>query len=122
MMMFHRSSGQRQIVGNAFTFRFVRAILASFPCILHGATIGQTKGSEIVSKRKRGQETLYDWQERWNRLVSRLRARVEHPLGMMKQQLGYRRVRYRGLHRNEFDFFITAAVANIKRSLHLADC
>jgi len=76
----------------------------------------------IMYKRKRGQETLYDWQERWNRLVSRLRARVEHPLGMMKQQLGYRRVRYRGLHRNEFDFFITAAVANIKRSLHLADC
>jgi hypothetical protein len=49
-MVFHRSSGHRQIVGSAFTFRFVRAILASFPCILHGTTIGQIEGFEIVSK------------------------------------------------------------------------
>jgi IS5 family transposase len=47
----------------------------------------------ISSKRVRGQEKLHDWQENWNRLVSRLRAKVEHPFGMMKQQFGYRRVR-----------------------------
>lgn len=76
----------------------------------------------IMYKRKRGQDTLYDWQKRWNTIVSRLRARVEHPLGMMKKQFGYRRVRYRGLGRNEFDFFITVTAANIKRSLHLATC
>jgi len=74
----------------------------------------------IMYKRKRGQAALHDWQERWNRIVSRLRARVEHPLGMMKRQFGYRRVRYRGLGRNEFDFFITVASANIKRSLYLS--
>lgn len=74
----------------------------------------------IMYKRKRNQATLHDWQARWNRLVSRLRARVEHPLGMMKKQFGYRRVRYRGLERNEFDFFITAAAMNVKRSFHLA--
>lgn len=48
-MVFHKSSGHRQIVGSAFTFRFVRAILASFPCVLHGVTIGQMRGFEIVS-------------------------------------------------------------------------
>jgi len=73
----------------------------------------------ICYKRNRGQKELYGWQERWNRAVSRLRARVEHPLGMLKQQLGYRRVRYRGRARNEFDFALTLAACNLKRSLSL---
>lgn len=74
----------------------------------------------ISYKRKRGQKALYDWQERWNRAVARLRARVEHPSGMMKTQFGYRRVRYRGRERNEFDCVMTVTAANIKRSLSLA--
>ena len=73
----------------------------------------------IIYKRNRGQEKLYDWQERWNRRVSTLRARVEHPTGMMKQQLGYRRVRYRGRERNEFDFVLILTACNIKKSLSL---
>jgi len=73
----------------------------------------------IVYKRKRGQAALRDWQVRWNREVSRLRARVEHPLGMLKQQLGYRRVRYRGRTRNEFHFALLLAACNLKRSLSL---
>lgn len=73
----------------------------------------------ICYKRVRGQAELYGWQARWNTLVSRLRARVEHPLGMLKQQLGYRRVRYRGRQRNEFDFAMTLAACNLKRSLSL---
>jgi transposase, IS5 family len=75
----------------------------------------------IVYKRVRGQAKLHDWQERWNRLVAKLRAKVEHPLGMMKQQFGYRRVRYRGLERNAFDFCVTLIAANVKRSLSLAE-
>jgi IS5 family transposase len=73
----------------------------------------------IIYKRQRGQAELRPWQERWNAAVSRLRARVEHPLGMLKQQLGYRRVRYRGRDRNEFDFALTLAACNLKRSLSL---
>lgn len=73
----------------------------------------------IAYKRKRGQAALYDWQERWNHLVSRLRARVEHPFGMLKQQLGCRRVRYRGCERNAFDFAVSLTACNIKRSLSL---
>jgi len=73
----------------------------------------------ICYKRVRGQAALHDWQKRWNRLVSRLRARVEHPFGMLKQQLGYRRVRYRGRERNELDFALTLAACNLKRSLSL---
>lgn len=73
----------------------------------------------ICYKRNRGQAELYRWQEGWNAAVSRLRARVEHPLGMLKQQLGHRRVRYRGRERNEFDFALLLAACNLKRSLSL---
>jgi len=73
----------------------------------------------ICYKRNRGQALLYDWQVRWNRCVSRLRARVEHPFGMLKQQLGYRRVRYRGRACNEFDFAMLMTACNLKKSLSL---
>lgn len=74
----------------------------------------------IVYKRVRGQKKLPDWQERWNKLLAKLRAKVEHPFGMIKQQLGYRRVRYRGRQRNAFDFCMTLIAANVKRSLSLS--
>lgn len=73
----------------------------------------------ICYQRRRGQAELYGWQATWNRLVASLRARVEHPFAMMKQQLGYRRVRYRGRERNEFDFALTITACNLKRSLSL---
>lgn len=73
----------------------------------------------IICKRVKGQKKLHDWQERWNAIVAKDRARVEHPTGMMKQQLGYRRVRYRGQERNAFDFALILAACNIKRSLSL---
>lgn len=73
----------------------------------------------ICYQRVRGQAKLHDWQQRWNDLVTPLRARVEHPTAMMKQQLGYRRVRYRGMRRNAFDFAMTITACNIKRSLCL---
>lgn len=73
----------------------------------------------ICYQRRRGQDELRDWQKRWNRCVSRLRAHVEHPTAMMKQQLRYRRVRYRGRDRNALDFALTLAACNLKRSLYL---
>lgn len=73
----------------------------------------------ICYKRNRNQPALHDWQERFNRAVSCVRARVEHPFAMMKHQLGLRRVRYRGQQRNAFDFAITLAACNLKKSLSL---
>lgn len=74
----------------------------------------------ICYKRNRGQDELYDWQQRWNELVSKVRARVEHPFAMLKHQFGIRRVRYRGLERNGFDICIALIACNLKRSVHLA--
>lgn len=73
----------------------------------------------ICYKRHRGQEKLFDFQERWNTIVSRARALVEHPFARIKG-MGLRRVRYRGRRRNEFDFALTIIAHNLKRALFLA--
>ena len=72
----------------------------------------------IVYKRNRGQKDLFDWQERWNKLGSKVRAFVEHPFARMKRT-GYRDVRYRGLRRNEVDFAFNLMAHNFKHALCL---
>jgi len=73
----------------------------------------------IVYKRTRGQAELHDWQDRWNVLVSKVRSGVEHPFPMLKHQLEYRKVRYRGLERNGFDVCLMLMACNLKRGLWL---
>ncbi|QQE12263.1 IS5 family transposase [Planctomycetota bacterium] len=71
----------------------------------------------IIQRRVRGQKQLSVEQQRHNKACSQVRAKVEHPFAWLKQQMGYRRVRYRGLLRNGLDFGLIAAAYNIKRSL-----
>lgn len=73
----------------------------------------------ICYQRNRGQKKLLDFQERWNTIVSKTRALVEHPFARLKA-MGHRRVRYRGLRRNEFDFGLMLIAHNCKRALFLA--
>lgn len=73
----------------------------------------------ICYKRKRGQLKLADWQERWNHLVSKIRAVGERPFAEFKQRMGWRRVRYRGLSRNRLDLFLHATAYNIRHALTL---
>jgi len=72
----------------------------------------------VVKRRVRGQAELPRWQQLWNRAWSSLRAVVEHPFAWMRN-MGYRRVRYRGLARNALDFGLLAAAYNLKRSFSL---
>lgn len=48
-----------------------------------------------------------------NRNKSRIRARVEHSIGVIKRVFGFAKVRYRGLAKNGNRVFVTAALANI---------
>jgi IS5 family transposase len=48
-----------------------------------------------------------------NRHKSRIRARVEHSIGIIKRVFGFAKVRYRGLAKNGNRVFVTAALANI---------
>jgi transposase, IS5 family len=73
----------------------------------------------IIYKRHRGQPRLADWHIEWNRIVSNVRAGVEHPFAMMKHPFGHRKARYRGLERNGFDMCLVLMACNLKRSLWL---
>lgn len=72
----------------------------------------------ICFKRTRGQKDLPEPLKKLNKLISKVRAAVEHPFAWMKN-MGYRRVRYRGLRRNEVDFALNLMAYNWKRSLSL---
>lgn len=72
----------------------------------------------LVQKRVRGQKELTPGQKLFNRACSKVRAFVEHPRAWMVQ-MGYLKVRYRGLLRNAMDYAHTAAAYNLKRSFGL---
>jgi IS5 family transposase len=48
-----------------------------------------------------------------NRSKSRVRAKVEHSIGVIKRVFGFSRVRYRGLAKNAHRLFATCALANL---------
>jgi IS5 family transposase len=56
---------------------------------------------------------LHPIDERINRIIARLRARVEHPFRVLKCQFGYRKTRYRGLAKNEAQLFSLFGLGNL---------
>jgi IS5 family transposase len=72
----------------------------------------------ICHRRVRGQGELTPEQRAFNRLVSGVRAMVEHPFAWIKRMTGGR-TRYRGLARNALDFALAAVAYNFKRSFSL---
>ena len=75
--------------------------------------------AHIAHQRRRGQEKLHPWQAGANAVVARTRCKIEHAFARLKARLGWRRVRYRGLERNAFDFAMLLAAANLMHSLSL---
>lgn len=63
---------------------------------------------------------LTDEERARNRNKSRVRAKVEHQFGIIKRQLGFSKVRYRGLDKNAHRLFVACALSNLviaKRTL-----
>jgi transposase, IS5 family len=48
-----------------------------------------------------------------NRTKSKVRAKVEHPIGVIKRVFGFAKVRYRGLNKNAHRLIVTWALANL---------
>ena len=48
-----------------------------------------------------------------NRTKSKVRAKVEHAIGVIKRVFGFVKVRYRGLAKNAHRLFVTCALANL---------
>jgi len=85
------------------------------------AYINQAKQQEFaeagvlwgINRRGRRNAPLSEADRKWNRRRSKVRARVEHIFQVIKQLWGHRKVRYRGLAKNEAHYFSLLALANL---------
>jgi len=68
---------------------------------------------DFTQKRGRGYRYLSPQERAKNRTKSRVRAKVEHAIGVIKRIFGFAKVRYRGLAKNAHRLFVTAALANL---------
>jgi IS5 family transposase len=66
------------------------------------------KAKDFTQRRGRGDRYLSDYERSINRARSRVRARVEHAIGVIKRLFGFTKVRYRGI-----GLFVTCALANL---------
>lgn len=56
---------------------------------------------------------LHRLDERINRIIAMVRAKVEHPFRVIKRQFGYTKTRYRGLAKNRAQLFTLFALGNL---------
>ena len=68
---------------------------------------------DFTQRRGRGYRYLSSEERAKNRTKSRVRAKVEHAIGVIKRIFGFAKVRYRGLAKNAHRLFVTAALANL---------
>jgi IS5 family transposase len=68
---------------------------------------------DFTQRRGRGYRYLSPEDRAKNRTKSRVRAKVEHAIGVIKRIFGFAKVRYRGLAKNAHRLFVTAALANL---------
>lgn len=57
--------------------------------------------------------TLHHIDEQINRLIAKVRSRVEHPFRVLKRQFGYIKTRYRGLAKNRVQLFSLFSLGNL---------
>ena len=70
----------------------------------------------IMHKSWGGGPPLTAWQRRHNQLIAPIRAQVEGVFATLKCWMGLRRVRYRGLTRNQSHWFLVALAYNMTRA------
>ena len=71
-----------------------------------------------VNRKARRGRKLNCADKSFNRKSNRTRAKVEHAFGVVKNLWGYRKVRYKGLHKNACQAFTLFALANLYMSRH----
>jgi IS5 family transposase len=54
-----------------------------------------------------------------NRTKSEVRAKVQHPFGVIKRVFGFAKVRYRGLAKNTQRLWVSCGLANLSTVRHL---
>lgn len=131
--------GMKAHIGVDSKTKLIHTILASaanvadslaLPHLLHGketrvwgdqAYRGQKEAMRAAAPRAKDfTNQRYRWGNRIderikakNRTKSRVRAKVEHTIGVIKRVFGFQKVRYRGLAKNLHRLEVTAALANL---------
>jgi transposase, IS5 family len=76
------------------------------------AFAGPGKVWGVMRKAAKG-GALHPLDERANRIIAMVRARVEHPFRVIKRQFGHVKTRYRGLAKNRAQLFTLFALGNL---------
>lgn len=131
--------GMKAHVGIDSKTKLIHTILASaanvhdreaLPHLLHGKETrvwgdqgyqGQTavirrrapQARDLTNRRYRYAGRVDEVEKARNRTKSRIRAKVEHVIGVIKRIFGFTKVRYRGLAKNLHRLEVTAALANV---------
>jgi IS5 family transposase len=71
------------------------------------------RARDFVNRRYRQSGVVDEIERAKNRTKSKVRAKVEHPIGIIKRVFGFAKVRYRGLNKNLHRLLVTAALANL---------
>ena len=131
--------GMKAHIGVDSKTKLVHTVLASaanvadrdaLPYLLHGQETrvwgdqgyqGQTavirawapQAKDFTNRRYRHHGSIDEVEKAKNRNKSRVRAKVEHVFGVIKNIFGFRKVRYRGLAKNLHRLEVTAALTNL---------
>jgi len=71
------------------------------------------RAQDFVNRRYRRRGVVDEVERAKNRTKSKVRARVEHSIGVIKRVFGFAKVRYRGLKKNAHRLLVTCALANL---------
>jgi IS5 family transposase len=71
------------------------------------------KARDFTNRRYRHRGVVDEVERAKNRAKSKVRARVEHVIGVVKRVFGFAKVRYRGLNKNKHHLLVTCALANL---------
>src|SRR5690242_8048325 len=81
------------------------------------------RARDFTNRRYRHHGVVDEVERRKNRTKSKVRARVEHAIGVIKRMFGFAKVRYRGLQKNTHRLLVTCALANLFMARrHLLRC
>ena len=71
------------------------------------------RAQDFVNRRYRHRGVVDEVERAKNRTKSKVRAKVEHPIGVIKRVFGFAKVRYRGLRKNAHRLIVICALANL---------
>jgi transposase, IS5 family len=81
------------------------------------------RAQDFVNRRYRYRGIVDQIERAKNRTKSKVRAKVEHSIGIIKRVFGFAKVRYRGLAKNAHRLLVTCALANLFMARrHLLRC